>query len=117
MAVSKCAHGLTFHSCLYAFDFVAIYDIAWHAALVLLVIMTISVVVPSSPGYVGTFHYFSQLSLGLFGVPSEPALSYATLTHAACVLTVFVVGLVLANVEGVSLRRVQAPSGSVEPVR
>lgn len=104
-------YGLTFHLCLYAFDFVQTYNLVWYVALVLLVITTISVVVPSSPGYVGAFHYLCQLSLGLFGVPAAPALSYATVAHAVCFLPVFVVGLALANYEGMSVRRVQEKAG------
>jgi glycosyltransferase 2 family protein len=100
-------YGLTFHLCLYAFNFVETYNLVWYVALVLLVITTISVVVPSSPGYVGAFHYLCQLSLGLFGVPAASALSYATLAHAVCFLPVFVAGLALANYEGMSVRKVQ----------
>jgi uncharacterized protein (TIRG00374 family) len=106
IAIWAC-YGLTLHLCLYAFDFVEVYHLAWYVALVLLVITTISVVVPSSPGYVGTFHYLCQIALGLFGVPAAPALSYATFAHAVCFLPVFVVGLAIANYEGISFRRVE----------
>lgn len=109
-------YGLTFHLSLYAFDFVETYHLAWYVALVLLVITTISVVVPSSPGYVGAFHYLCQLALGLFGVPAAPALSYATVAHVMCFLPVFVAGLILANFEGMSVRRVEAPVGAADAV-
>ncbi len=108
IAIWAC-YALTYHLSLYAFDFVKVYNLVWYVAVVLLVITTISVVVPSSPGYVGTFHYLCQLALGLFGVPSAPALSYAAVAHAVCFLPVFVVGLTLANYEGMSVRRVEAP--------
>jgi uncharacterized protein (TIRG00374 family) len=113
VAIWAC-YGLTFHLSLYAFDFVRVYNLAWYVALVLLVITTISVVVPSSPGYVGAFHYLCQLALGLFGVPAATALSYATVAHGVCFVPVFVVGLVLANCEGMSVRRVEAPVGAAE---
>ena len=109
-------YGLTFHLCLYAFNLVEAYNLVWYVALVLLVITTISVVVPSSPGYVGTFHYLCQLGLGLFGVPAAPALSYAAVAHAVCFLPVFFVGLVLANYEGMSMRRPEVPAGEIAPV-
>jgi uncharacterized protein (TIRG00374 family) len=101
-------YALTFHISLYAFDFVELYSLAWYVSLILLVITTISVVVPSSPGYIGAFHYLCKLALGLFGVPASPALSYATVAHAVCFLPVFVVGLVLANYQGMSVRKVEA---------
>ena len=114
VAIWAC-YGLTFHLFLYAFDFVEAYKLVWYVALVLLVITTISIVVPSSPGYVGTFHYLCQLSLGLFGVPAAPALSYATVAHAVCFIPVFVVGLILANYEGMSMRRPAILAGTAEP--
>jgi glycosyltransferase 2 family protein len=109
-------YGLTFHFCLYAFNFVETYNLVWYVALVLLVITTISVVVPSSPGYVGAFHYLCQVGLGLFGVPAAPALSYATVAHAVCFLPVFVVGLALANYEGMSMRKPKVMEEELEPV-
>jgi glycosyltransferase 2 family protein len=107
-------YGLVFHFCLYAFDFVEVYNLAWYVALVLLVITTISVVVPSSPGYVGTFHYLTQLGLGLFSVPAAPALSYAAVVHAVCFLPVFLAGLALANHEGMSMRSVEVAAAGEE---
>jgi hypothetical protein len=68
-----------------------------------MVITTISVVVPSSPGYVGSFHFLCQLSLGLFRVPKGPALSYAFILHAVSVYPLFFLGLVFLAREKLSL--------------
>jgi uncharacterized protein (TIRG00374 family) len=108
-------YALCFHACLLAFDFPATYGLPWYAALAVLVVSTISVVIPSSPGYVGTFHYLCQVSLMMFGVPAAAALSFALITHAVSVLPVTAAGLVMANVEGFSILRAarQAP----DPVR
>ncbi|MBC7185897.1 MAG: flippase-like domain-containing protein [Calditrichaeota bacterium] len=73
------------------------------AALVVLVITTISIVVPSSPGYVGTYHYLAVLSLSLFGVDKSTALSFAVVAHATAVLTVTLVGMACAWKEGVTI--------------
>ncbi|MDZ7294872.1 MAG: flippase-like domain-containing protein [candidate division KSB1 bacterium] len=73
------------------------------AALVVLVITTISIVVPSSPGYVGTYHYLAVLSLTLFGVDKSVALSFAVVAHATAVFSVTMVGMACAWSEGVSL--------------
>jgi uncharacterized protein (TIRG00374 family) len=99
------SYGLVFYSCIHAFDFANAYQLTWSASLILLVITTIAVVVPSSPGYVGTYHYLCQISLGIFGVPAGPALSFAFVVHAANVLPVFLVGLFLAHREGVAIMR------------
>ena len=100
-------YGVIFQIVFYAFDFVTTYHLPWSAALVLLVITTISVLVPSSPGYVGTYHYLCQLSLGLFGVPESPALTFAFVMHGINFFPVLIVGLILVSKEGVSLRGVQ----------
>ena len=101
-AIWVCYVGV-FYICLHAFDFVVTYDLVWYAAIVLTVVTTISVVVPSSPGYIGTYHYLCQISLAMFGVPAGPALSYATVVHGINFFPVLVVGLILANYEGVGL--------------
>jgi glycosyltransferase 2 family protein len=96
-------YAYSFEVLFYAFDFFRTYSLPASAALVLLVITTISVIVPSSPGYVGTFHYLCQVSLGLFGVPAGPALTYALVLHGINYLPVMAVGLFCLGVEGVSL--------------
>ncbi len=109
LAIWVC-YGLVFTLCLEAFDFHRAYDLPWSASLILLVITTISIVVPSSPGYVGAYHYLCQLTLGLFDVPPGPALSFAVVAHAINIVPVLVVGLVLAQVEGVALTQSRAES-------
>lgn len=96
-------YAYNFQVLFYSFDFVSTYSLPSTAALVLLVITTISVIVPSSPGYVGTFHYLCQVSLGLFGVPAGPALTYALVLHGINFLPVMVVGFVCIWAEGVGL--------------
>jgi uncharacterized protein (TIRG00374 family) len=97
-------YALTFQLLFYAFGFVERYRLPWSAALVAMVITTISVVVPSSPGYVGTFHFLCQLSLGLFNIPKGPALSYAFVLHAVSIFPVFFLGLAFLGREKLSLR-------------
>lgn len=104
-----CYAGL-FQIIFYSFDFVATYSLPWTAALVLLVITTISVLVPSSPGYVGTYHYLCQLSLGLFAVPPDTALSFAFIMHGINFFPIIIVGLVLVSLTKMSLKRLQEES-------
>ncbi len=89
-----------------AFDFITQYNLVWSASLVVLVITTISIVVPSSPGYIGTYHWLCQLSLGLFGIPETAALSYAILVHGVSFIPVFLVGLVLVWYEGMNIVKI-----------
>ena len=96
-------YGLAFFLCLYAFNLAVTYNLGWVASLILLVITTIAVVVPSSPGYVGTYHYLCQITLAMFGVPGGLALSYATLVHGINFLPVLIVGIVFAHHEGMAI--------------
>ncbi len=89
----------------YTFNLVADYSLTPLAGLVLLVITTISVVVPSSPGYVGTYHWLCQVSLELFDVPRAIGLSYAIVVHAINFFPVFLVGFFLAWKEGIKLSK------------
>jgi hypothetical protein len=106
-------YGFIIHLVLYAFDFVTLYHLPWSTSLIVLVVTTIGIVVPSSPGYVGTYHWLCQISLAMFGVPAGPALSFAILTHGVNFLPVLIVGLIWAYYEGVEIFRVQNRSASL----
>jgi hypothetical protein len=100
-------YGFIIHMVLHAFDFMSVYHLPWSTSLIVLVVTTIGVVVPSSPGYVGTYHWLCQVSLAMFGVPAGPALSFAILTHGVNFLPVLIAGLILAYYEGVEIFRVE----------
>jgi len=102
---------LLFH----AQDFVRIYGLGIKATLATLVIVTIAVVVPSSPRYVGTYHWLCMKALELFGVPASPALSYAVLLHGLSVFPVAALGVFLVWKEGYSLSQVRSQSAQLEP--
>jgi len=99
-------YALSFQFGFYAFGFIRTFHLPWSAALVTLIVTTISVVVPSSPGYVGTYHYLCQLALGFFGIPEGSALTYAIVMHGINFLPILLVGLALLPVAGISLRAI-----------
>ena len=103
-------YAVSFQVVFYAFDFVKVYSLPWNASLVLLVITTISVLVPSSPGYVGTYHYLCQLSLGFFSVPPEASLSYAIILHGLNFFPIIIIGLVLVSMTRMNLKSLQKES-------
>lgn len=53
----------------------------------------LGVLIPSSPGFVGPFHYFCSEALVSQGVPQATALTYATLVHLAFFVPVTVWGV------------------------
>jgi len=56
---------------------------------------TFSTLLPSTPGYVGTFHYLCSVAFGLVGVAMANAVAASFLIHAVLVLPVTVCGLIL----------------------
>ena len=53
------------------------------ASYVLLVVVSISILIPSSPGFVGVYHAGAVWSMMQYGVAKEVALSCALVMHAA----------------------------------
>jgi len=78
----------------YAFDLHEKYQLNLFSGLVVLVMVTIGIMIPSSPGFIGTYHYFCKQSLSLFGVPESEALSFAVISHAMNTIPYTIIGLV-----------------------
>lgn len=62
-------------------------------AYLVLSVSVMSVAIPSSPGFVGTWEFFCVLALGIFGIDRERALSYALLSHILNFLPTVAFGL------------------------
>ena len=56
-------------------------------------ISIISVAIPSSPGYVGTWEFFTMMALSIFRIDRDRALSFAVLSHFMALLPTTLVGL------------------------
>ena len=70
-----------------------------------MVIANLVTVLPSPPGYVGTFDFFLQRTLtDSFGVPEVTAGAFTLLAHATLLAPVVVAGLVLLSWEDLSFR-------------
>jgi uncharacterized membrane protein YbhN (UPF0104 family) len=53
------------------------------ATFIIMAITSLGVMIPSAPGYIGTFHLAVQYGFVLYGLAREEALSAAILWHAA----------------------------------
>ena len=74
-----------------------------YAAFLLLVVQTLGVVIPSAPGFIGTYHAAVIAGLAIFGVTREFALSVALVMHATFFFPFIAVGLVCLWKESLSL--------------
>jgi uncharacterized protein (TIRG00374 family) len=62
-----------------------------------------------TPGGTGTYHFFISQSLAdVFGVPTDVAVAFATLTHASNYILTTVIGLGFMIADGVSITSVQS---------
>jgi uncharacterized protein (TIRG00374 family) len=82
------------------------------AALLALSVGTLSTIIPSSPGYVGTFHYFTARALAGFGASEIGAAAYAILIHAILWLSTTATGFLLLALSG--LKRALPPIAKTE---
>jgi len=93
--------GLSNVFVLWAFGFRLTLD----ASYVLLVVVSISILVPSSPGFIGVYHAGAVWSLMAYGVSKEDALSCALVLHAAQYIVVTVMGFYFLKKEHLSLKK------------
>ena len=79
-------------------------DVPVAAAALTVGAVALSFVVPVAPGGFGVFHGAAVLSLALFGIPVEPALAFAIVTHGFQMSSVLVFGMIAMAWQGISLR-------------
>ena len=63
------------------------------AAVFLLVFVNLGIMIPSAPGYVGTYQLFAKLALGAFGVAASAAVALSFVAHALQYTLITGVGL------------------------
>lgn len=83
------------------------------ASFILLVIVCLGVMLPSSPGFVGTFQFFSIVALARFGYDKNIALPFSIVLHACQYFPVTLLGLYYLKKEHLSLKTLEKES--VEP--
>ena len=62
------------------------------APLLLVVVINMGVMIPSSPGFIGVFQYLCVVSLSFFAVPKETALGFSVVLHAIQYVPVTLLG-------------------------
>jgi len=78
-------------------------DVPFSASWVVLAFLGIGVSLPSAPGFVGTFQFFTVAALALFSVDQQTAFGYSLLHHLAQYIPVTLFGWILLIKEQMSL--------------
>lgn len=89
-------------------------DLPLDASFVVLVLVSISILVPSSPGFVGVYHGGAVIALSFYGISREEALPCVLVMHAAQYLTVTIVGFIYLKKEHLSLRKLEDEASGEE---
>jgi glycosyltransferase 2 family protein len=78
------------------------------AMIFALLVSSLGMIVPSTPGYIGVFHGLVVLSLSPFGIPQTTAMSLALVWHAVNYIVLSGAGLIMLSIHGTSLGQVIA---------
>ena len=82
-------------------------QLPWPAAFFILFIQVVGVMIPASPGFIGTYHASVVSGLALFAVPTELGLSVAITMHAAFFFPCILIGLVFLWFENLTLHQLR----------
>ena len=91
----------------YSFDLPSRYNIPVMASFIIVILVTFAIMIPSSPGFIGTFHLICQQGLVLFNVPQSTALAYAVLLHAFSYLPTTLIGLIYLGKENFTFSQIK----------
>ena len=84
------------------------------ASLFIMIFLVFAVMVPASPGYVGTYHAACVYGLMAFNVGKEQALSVALVIHAIGFFPVIILGLWYLGKANLSLKSIREETASGE---
>ncbi|MFQ5893060.1 MAG: lysylphosphatidylglycerol synthase transmembrane domain-containing protein [Nitrospinota bacterium] len=85
------------------------------AAFFLVAVQVFGVMIPSSPGFIGTYHAASILALAAYGVGREVALSVSIVMHLLFFVPVTVTGFAYLWVENLTFREMTHVPKEMEP--
>lgn len=57
-------------------------DLSFSAALTVFIVVSIGIMIPSAPGFIGNFQYFCILALALYGIDKSQALAFSIVLHS-----------------------------------
>jgi uncharacterized protein (TIRG00374 family) len=84
----------------------------WYAGLFVLTVTNLGSAIPSSPGFIGVYHYLAVLALSVWVPDKSEALGYAIGTHGINVFVNILLGCTCLAREGIALQSI----GTMDPV-
>jgi hypothetical protein len=79
-----------------------------YASFILLGIVSVAVMLPSSPGYVGVFHYACVVSFQILKLPAGISQPFSIILHASQYIPVTLLGLYYLKKEHLSLKKLES---------
>lgn len=80
----------------------------FYAAALTMIVVNFAIMIPSSPGNIGTFHYFCILALSIFGVSKNTAMAYSIVMFALMYISVVVPGMFFMWKMGFSINKLKS---------
>ena len=94
------------------FVFLALgFHLPWEASFVVLVVVSLMISVPSTAGFVGVYHWATQISLQIYGLSKSEAMAVAIVLHAAQYIPITVLGFYHLRREHLRLRTADGTAG------
>ena len=84
------------------------FDLPIVASYVLLVVVSISILIPSSPGFIGVYHGGVVWTLNFFNISHNNAVSCAIVLHAAQFIPITLMGFYYLRKEHLSLKQLES---------
>jgi uncharacterized protein (TIRG00374 family) len=77
------------------------------ASMFVLILLVFAVMVPASPGFIGTYHYACYKGLSVFGIPETTSVSIALIMHGTGFFPVIIAGFYYLWENKISLNELQ----------
>jgi len=101
--------AVALHYTLLAFEI----EVPFSARLLLLAVVNLGALIPSSPGYVGPYHYLCWVCLSVFAIDKSQAFSFSVVLHALWYVPLTGLGFFFLWKEQLSIRQIQSLEAQV----
>jgi len=81
-------------------------DVPFQAALLALVVVNLSMLIPSSPGGIGVFQFACKQSLAVFAVGATTSITWSVAIHSTQIIPITILGLILMTRLGFSMHEI-----------